>query len=350
MTRTKIVNITFLVLNVIASITILIADGSVYVNPLENNWIPIIGLAYPVLLLANIAFIIIWLVRRKRWFLISLVSILLGFSTLSNFFQINFYEEVEPSEEEIKILTYNVRLFGYYDEDGGKKRDGIFNYLVEEAADIMCFQEFYHTDNKKGFITRDRLVEIQDAKYLHEKYTHEFRYKQNFGVVTLSKYPIVHKGYIPFDGDINNFCIYSDIVVPSNDTIRVYNAHLASIRFQKQDYEYIEGGNTNPSSSSLDGGKRIVSRLQSAFEKRSEQINKVLENVKQSPHPTFLVGDFNDSPISYCYSRISEHLNDAFLSKGNGIGNTYNGSFPSLRIDYVFHSDNIECVDFNVDR
>ncbi len=310
---------------------------------------PLFGLSYPLLLLFNVAFVILWILRKKHWYFLSLAAILLGFGTLSTFFQINFYEETEKQPDEIKILTYNVRLFGLYEEDDGYRRDKIFDYLVEEAADVMCFQEFYYTANKRGFITRDSLLKIQDATYLHEKYTHEFRYKQNFGVVTMSKHPIVFRGYIPFDGDINNFCIYSDIKLPSGDTIRVYNAHLASIRFQKQDYDFIKGSEAK-SKSTYSAGKRIVNRLQSAFEKRSIQLNKVLEDVATSPYPTFLIGDFNDSPISHCYSTITNQLEDSFMEKGNGIGNTYNGSFPSLRIDYIFHDKNIECTDFNIFR
>ena len=351
MNRSSVTNIVFLILNILACVFLIISYRAIGVDPVDNSTLPIFGLAYPLLLMVNIGFIILWFIRKTTWFVMSLVCIIIGFGVLSDFFQINFYEETKPLDGEIKILTYNVRLFGYYDEDEGAKRDEIFKYLVDEAADVMCFQEFYYTENKKGFITRDSLLKIQDAQYLHEKYTHEFRHKQNFGVVTLSKHPIVFKGYIPFDGDINNFCIYSDIALPTRDTIRVYNAHLASIRFQKQDYDFISGeGNEAKNTSSFDGGKRILNRLQSAFIKRSRQVDKVLANIATSPYPTFFAGDFNDNPSSNCYSKISDHLNDAFLTKGNGTGHTYNGVFPALRIDYIFHDDNVECLDFNVFR
>jgi len=38
------------------------------------------------------------------------------------------------------------------------------------------------------------------------------------------------------------------------------------------------------------------------------------------------------------------------MTRGNGTGYTYNGSFPALRIDYVFHSEDLICNDFNVFR
>jgi endonuclease/exonuclease/phosphatase (EEP) superfamily protein YafD len=39
-------------------------------------------------------------------------------------------------------------------------------------------------------------------------------------------------------------------------------------------------------------------------------------------------------------------LEDSFIECGSGVGNTYNGAFPSFRIDYMMHSDKIEALDY----
>ena len=57
--------------------------------------------------------------------------------------------------------------------------------------------------------------------------------EQIFGIVTMSKYPIVHQQEIQFEKENGNRAIVTDIVY-NNDTIRVYNAHLGSIRFQRK--------------------------------------------------------------------------------------------------------------------
>jgi endonuclease/exonuclease/phosphatase family metal-dependent hydrolase len=49
-------------------------------------------------------------------------------------------------------------------------------------------------------------------------------------------------------------------------------------------------------------------------------------------------GDFNDTPNSYTYHQISKGLNDAFREAGSGIGTTYVGKIPFLRIDYILYS------------
>ena len=51
-----------------------------------------------------------------------------------------------------------------------------------------------------------------------------------------------------------------------------------------------------------------------------------------------MVGDFNDTPVSYTYKKMRGGLEDPFINAGNGFAYTYNRLFSMLRIDYVFHS------------
>jgi len=41
-------------------------------------------------------------------------------------------------------------------------------------------------------------------------------------------------------------------------------------------------------------------------------------------------------------------LKDAFVECGSGIGNTYNGIFPSFRIDYILHQPLFKAHSFRV--
>jgi len=222
---------------------------------------------------------------------------------------------VAPKEgNTLNVMSYNVRLFDLYNwTEGSKTRDKIFQFLKSHPADVLCFQEFYHTDRKGVFETRDTLIQFLENKHYHEKYTHEMNGQQYFGVVTFSKYPIVDRGEMPFASDVNNFCIYTDILVGS-DTIRVYNAHMASVRFQKEDYKALEDGPNK------DDAVRLADRLRTAFVKRASQSEKIKSHVASSPHPVVMCGDFNDTPVSYTYNELSENLNDAFVGHGSGLG------------------------------
>jgi len=65
-----------------------------------------------------------------------------------------------------------------------------------------------------------------------------------------------------------------------------------------------------------------------------------------SKYPVIVCGDFNDTPVSYTYRKMKSGLKDAFVNIGAGTGNTYLGSFPSFRIDYIFHSQQFKTIDF----
>lgn len=241
-------------------------------------------------------------------------------------------------------MSFNVRLFDLYNWiDGDDTKARIFSFLGEKQPDIVCFQEFYYTPNNTTYKTKKPIQALLSAGFVHEHYTHEKSGKQYFGGATFSRFPMVNKGVVPFESDQNNYCMYSDIVIES-DTIRVYNAHLSSIRFQADDYAFIENAKSKRNWSD---GLRIVSRLRKAFEKRTEQTMKVLESVQNSPYPVILCGDFNDTPASYCYQQIRTVLEDSFRDKGKGVSGTYNGFFPGLRIDYNLHSPGLKTAAYN---
>jgi len=324
-------------LNIFLVLVTILSYAGVSFSPAKMGYLTLVGLSYPLILAANILFIIIWMFRRRRFMVFSLFAILIGTSFLLDF--INFSFGVDAAAEDwqgLEVMTYNVHLFGLYDKEGSEeKRDEIFDLLKGESPDILCFQEFFHSDQKGYFITKDSLLKFLPTKYFHARYTHAKNGRNYFGVAMFSKYPIINKGFIPFESDVNNFCIYADIKY-KGDTIRVYNAHLQSIRFKPEDYAFVD---ENKNKEKLDAGvKRIAWRLKKAFEKREEQVKKVVESVASCKHPVLMCGDFNDPPVSFTYGLLSQHLDDSFKSCGSGIGNTYNGAFPSFRIDYILHN------------
>ena len=164
-------------------------------------------------------------------------------------------------------------------------------------------------------------------------------------MATFSKFPIISKGEIPFDNDPNNFCIYSDLV-KGEDTIRVFNAHIGSIRLQDDDYRFFDESIGDDQYRNNEVGQRILMRLKVAYEKRAIQAEKVANALQDSPYPVVLCGDLNDTPVSYCYRQFNSILKDAFVQSGNGIGKTYIGVVPSNRIDYIFYSDDFKSAHF----
>ncbi|MBN8701656.1 MAG: endonuclease/exonuclease/phosphatase family protein [Bacteroidetes bacterium] len=345
-----------LLANVLVALLLLFSYLAPYISP-ENFWyIAFLGLGYPALLLVNFIFILFWLFLKWRLALISLVSILIGYSNIAALVQINLSaanHEKNHSEKEFKLMSYNVRLFDLYNWTKNKEtRNKIFDLLIEEAPDIICFQEFYQ-DDTDGFKTRDTLLAFQKAKYVHEEYTYNYTSKRDtlhIGLATFSKFPIVGKGVVPFEVKNNNICMFTDVVIQS-DTIRIYNMHLQSIHFSNSDYKFVESIMTDKEAEEeVEKSKKILSRLKSAFKKRALQAEAVAAHIAKCPYKVIVCGDFNDTPSSYAYSKISSKLNDAFMEKGFGFGKSYAGKFPSFRIDYILHSKQLELTDFSIVR
>jgi endonuclease/exonuclease/phosphatase family metal-dependent hydrolase len=91
----------------------------------------------------------------------------------------------------------------------------------------------------------------------------------------------------------------------------------------------------------IEGSKNLLRRLKRAFVRRAPQAEMVAEHIRKCRYPVIVCGDFNDTPFSYTYNTVKGNLNDAFIECGNGFGKTYNGIFPSFRIDYILHSGSL---------
>ncbi|MCH2235011.1 MAG: endonuclease/exonuclease/phosphatase family protein [Crocinitomicaceae bacterium] len=337
-----------LFINICAAGFLIGAYLATHFSPNSLPYVYFLGLAYPYILYANLIFVVIWLFLKRKYALISGLTILIGFNHLLNFYA--FTSGGNDLEKSVKFCSYNVKIFNLYDtENRIKTRDECFSFLEEIGADVYCFQEFYNQEQPSDFETKSILLEKLGFDNVHEGYTHKLRGDRYFGLATISKYPIVDKGEIFFDNDANNFCIYSDILVEA-ETLRVYNAHLGSIRFQNDDYQVFGDELHENAYIKKEAGQQILSRLKQAFEKRAVQAEEVATHIAESPHSVVLCMDLNDTPISYAYQQFTAELNDAFLNSGWGTGKTYIGKMPSNRIDYIFYSDDLESNNFTTEQ
>ena len=330
-------------------ISLLLSYFAPYANP-KSFWLfAFFGLAYPWLLIANVLFLIWWIIRWKKLYWLSLIMIFIGWDNMKNLF--HFGSGSENTKSGIKVLSYNVRNFDLYNWTLNKEtRNKIFSFLKIESADIVCLQEFFQGDSGY-FETLDTVINLTQSVDYHVKYTYSRKKKHHWGIATFSKYPIIFKGKVPFKYKSNNICIFSDLKI-GDDTVRVYNMHLQSISFGYADYKFIEALKENNDTLDVDdieiASKNILRRIKRAFIKRTTQTEKILAHINACRYPVIICGDFNDTPFSYTYHAFAEKYQDAFMESGSGIGNTYIGAMPSYRIDYIFHSPHFTSSNFEV--
>jgi endonuclease/exonuclease/phosphatase family metal-dependent hydrolase len=93
-----------------------------------------------------------------------------------------------------------------------------------------------------------------------------------------------------------------------------------------------------------------MTKILSAYKSRAQEVHRILYHAKKSPYPVIICGDFNDTPVSYCYQQLKSSFEDAFLEAGIGTGATYAGKVPPNRIDYIFHSDGFRATAFHIQK
>ena len=233
-------------------------------------------------------------------------------------------------------------FFDYYqytDKIDKQNAPKLIEYAIEFGdADVKVFQEFF--DNKKDiFKITERL---QAAGYRHYYLMENPLTKQGFhGLAIFSKYPMIKQKSKYFSDGANGFLI-ADIIF-KKDTIRLINSHLYSMgirisRFKNQGYT---GAKIE--------SKSVFRLLKKGFDKRNEEVDELEKQIKISPYPVLLCGDFNETPYSYAYGKVGNYLENAFENAGNGFGFTYNHSPQFIRIDNQFYdAKRLQIVDFKV--
>jgi endonuclease/exonuclease/phosphatase family metal-dependent hydrolase len=336
--RSVIIKPFFLILNAVFIFLLLVSYTAANVSP-DKFWpMAFAGIAYPVLLAINIFFVVWWLIFRKRYFLLSLVAIISGYSNLRATFAFHFSADnsANASTDQLKIMTYNVRLFDLYNWTKNlASRENIFTMLKKESPDILCLQEFYQSDGTQ-FDNVSKLKNELRAKNIHVAYSHTERVHDHWGIATCSVYPIINQKTIRTGFTGGNLCLATDIV-KGNDTIRIFNVHLESIRFMPEDYKFVENFGSDEETQELEKSKRIMHKFRIAAQRRARQADALKKEIASSPYKVIVCGDFNDTPSSYTYNTVRSGLHDSFIESGRGMSGTYAGKLPSFRIDYILH-------------
>lgn len=326
-------------LNVITVLFFLLACLAPFISPVRFWPISFITLGFPFLLIILVLFLLFWLIFDAKYALLSLVALVVGWKSVSAFFSFRWpthWEATSKPEGSFNVMSYNVALFGLYAQKNSKPtRQAMFELIRRQQPDILCMQDFYTSEKRNDFNNREDISELM--RLPHRFFSSDFNRdgNQHWGSIIFSRYPILQSDKVKLSpGPLGESLIYAD-VLRGNDTIRIVNMHLESYRFNAQDYRSIEKIRKQEDTG-LVAAKGIMHKMRDASARRSRQANIVADFIRTSPHPVIVCGDFNDTPASYTYFKIRGNLQDVFLKKGSGIGRTFSGLSPTLRIDYIF--------------
>jgi endonuclease/exonuclease/phosphatase family metal-dependent hydrolase len=344
----------FILLNGLAVLLFLLACANSFLHPAKWWFISLLGLAFPYLFVLVFGFFLAALFLRayRRWSLLSLAALLIGWSNTRHFLAMHpgdrFHEARQPGTT-LRVLTWNVRSF---DDFVTKKRPPVrsrpqmLEFIGSQQADVLCLQEFYEPLTRHGLESNITFIQTQlhfPYYYFSRDYVRPGLYAA--GVIVFSRFPILdtflHEYARPNGFRTTESLIAADILV-GEDTVRVFTTHLQSVLFGSKEYRDLQIIR-NVDDSIVGASRSIVRKLRDAFRHRADQAEEVRACLDSCPHAAFITGDFNDVPNSYTYSTIRGNWQDAWLQKGFGIGRTFKIISPTLRIDYI-----LAAPEFNV--
>jgi len=342
----------FIAVNILAAICFLLGCYGYYLNPIKFWLLGFLTLSVFYFLLALLLFLIFWIFVKLRLALISIVAIAIAWLPVTQMLPLRFSSSFHQQKQAqaLRVMSWNVEQFNVMEN---KKHPEVKKQMIElineYQPDIACFQEMVAEDSmvaKPHGLLSDfqQRLNFPDCLYSYNR-KEDFWDYAHFGIVIFSKYPIINRQTIMwYPNDYNSIIQYIDIVKGS-DTIRVFNIHLQSLRFTRNNLKYIDAPNIDDQKS-IQESKSIFGKFKVGFLKRKVQADRIREEMNKSPYPMIVCGDFNDVPNSYAYHTIGNGMKNAFAETGVGLGRTFTGIAPTLRIDNIFTDNRFDVLQY----
>jgi endonuclease/exonuclease/phosphatase family metal-dependent hydrolase len=175
-------------------------------------------------------------------------------------------------------------------------------------------------------------------------YKHILKFGSN-QTALLTNYRVINSKTIDMSPE-ESYSGWTDLDV-NGGIIRVYSLYLASNRITVESERLMEEG-TFQSKENIRDALDVLRRYVRRSRIRANQVEIVRKSIAESPYPVIVCGDFNDVPLSYTTSQLTKDLQDSFVAKGFGIGATYAGKLPGLRIDYVLADDHFRILSHDI--
>ena len=368
----KLLNLIAFPATVVLGLLLMLAGFVPSISPATNSWLPLLGLAFPVLFLLTLLAFLYWVIQRKWRSLFALSCLLLNLGPMSLYVQWNDTKEKETAlqikkesldkeinvgTQSLKVISYNAQLFGLYQDETSVSivnteympaMDSFLQVMKSQNADVVCLQEVYAKSG--GLKALARFLKAEGNFEYSQTYTLSER--RPYGMIVLSKHKIKRWQPISFGPNTGNMAMWVDIEIldeaaaRKKSRIRIYNLHLQSFRFAKKDYAVMQK-QTKQQAIDIEGSKGIITRLRLGYQHRAEQVDLVKENMIACDFPKIICGDFNDIPVSYTYRQLCAGMKDVFSEAGRGIETTYKGSMPSFRIDYILFDNPMRAISYN---
>ena len=341
----KAIVLLLLAANLVVAGLLLAAAYSPYVQPAGHPVLACLGLAFPLFLLADVVFLLFWIiVRQYKCVLLPLAAWLLCFPQARTTLPLNFGSG-QPPEKSLKILSYNIMGFGASSPSGAE--NPVLAYLRDSGADVICLQEYLARKTPK----HPSQKEIDQALSAYPYHRIDAVGSSGWNkVACYSKLPILSARPLDYASASNGTLLYE--LDWDGDTLLLLNNHLESNKLTQEDKDIYQDLLNDPEKEKMKtGARQLLGKLAEAAAIRAPQADSIAAAIRRSTHRDIIVcGDFNDSPVSYAHRVIGQDLDDAFAESGLGPGISYNQNKFYFRIDHILVSPSLQAFRCTVDR
>lgn len=214
---------------------------------------------------------------------------------------------------EFSVMTFNIHHGKGINQQ--LNLDEIANIIKNSQADIIGLNEvdkFFskrsHFSDQIGWLANELKMNhaFTPAIYIKTKGEREDR---QYGNALLTRYPIADKKDHFFNfrrGFVEGRSMLEAKVQIEHHLVRIYVTHLSINPFLNY-----------------------------------RQINAIIGQINQTTEPILIMGDWNMSPYSRGWRRMTSLLQDTWITGGKGNGHTYPSHNPKRRLDYIFASDSL---------
>ena len=317
------------ILAVIGLLSMFLCAINPFISPNSFVLTSYFGLAFwPILFYNILILLVLILLKSKKTWQYSLLALIIAVPGFMKSFSV---KKALVEEGNIKIMSYNTAQF--YDitdtqRDHASVKTDIIEVINSYNPDIVCFQECGSFSKKSLKSFADKI----NCKY----YVNELS-----GILIFSKYPLEDDEFTDNFNAASTFGTVKLVNAGGLGKFYVECVHLLSYGLTHDEIEYIHDAKHYIDDSETKG-KSLMSKLKYGFKDRTEDTQIIMKNMRKNGFPIIICGDFNDTPMSYTYRQMRKTgLKDAFLQVGHGVGRTYCGRLPLLRIDYFWYNENI---------
>jgi endonuclease/exonuclease/phosphatase family metal-dependent hydrolase len=271
----------------------------------------------------SVVVVLLFLVLRKFRIALSYLALMVLFTFLLDDFSLKFLHrrmaEKNEDYDSLKVGAYNIKYYAYGIEN-------ISKFIKESDFDVMLLSE--------SVLTPEKLEYLRNSLPAYTVLT-----DNGHDLSVLSKYPVLNYKIVELPTYIASLSGSNDI-----EKLKANGVHRSFIHAVIN----VNGTAVNVLSLRLIAGRPKDKSLGESIKwgkyllnAQAEELAVFISYIQTLKGPLIFGGDLNVQPNTEIIHRINNYAEDTYLDEHPMGSYTFKVSFPTMRIDYLFHSKDI---------